>query len=238
MQDSRRSHLLHQEWWTMLGRTHWVERLGLWWCSGVESGVIQSHHCPVRPCSASYSSLQSQLHACRASQSSFPGNRKCSPSPSVSLRLPIAFLAGWWYQHSVSWAHCLWQPFSWRHWCPENLPWGPTSKSGPSNIPVQELVSFVRILLLLPCAIVYDPQFGCLLVSTHPMKKADYGGTTPYWLGAPQLKVGESCPVRFKNLFDHRKQPLSSWWTPIEQWLITGNSCFLCCVNADGNDRL
>ena len=151
MQGSRRSHLLRQEWWTMLGRTHWVERLGLWWCSGAESGVIQSHHCPVPPCSASYSSLQSQLHACRASQSSFPGNRKCSPSPSVSLRLPIAFLAGWWYQHSVSWAHCLWQPFSWRHWCPENLPWGPTSKSGPSNIPVQELVSCKNSFVVALC---------------------------------------------------------------------------------------
>ena len=72
------------------------------------------------------------------------------------------------------------------------------------NIPVQELV-FCRILLLLPGAIVYYPQFGCLPVSKHPMKQADCGGTTPYWLGAAQLKVGDSFPVRFENLSHHWK---------------------------------
>ena len=93
------------------------------------------------------------------------------------------------------------------------------------NIPVQELV-FCRILLLLPGAIVYYPQFGCLPVSKHPMKQADCGGTTPYWLGAAQLKAGDSFPVRFENLSHHWKQPLASWWPPIEQWLIISNCCF------------
>ena len=38
------------------------------------------------------------------------------------------------------------------------------------------------------------------------------------------------------NPFSHRrKQPLASSSTPIEQGLITGNSCFPCCVDADGN---
>ena len=64
----------------MFGCTHCPDRVGLRWCSGIESGVIQNHrHCsPVPPCSASYSSLQSRLHAHRARQSSFPANRKCS----------------------------------------------------------------------------------------------------------------------------------------------------------------
>jgi len=34
----------------------------------------------------------------------------------------------------------------------------------------------------------------------HPMKNADRGGTTSYWMGAAQLEVGGSCPVRFANL--------------------------------------
>ena len=59
MQDSCRMHLLCQWEPTMFGRTHCPDRVGLRWCSGIESGVIQNHrHCsPVSPCSASYSSL-------------------------------------------------------------------------------------------------------------------------------------------------------------------------------------
>ena len=80
MQDSCRMHLLCQWEPTMFGHTHCPDRVGLRWCSGIESGVIQNHrHCsPVPPCSASYSLLQSRLHAHRAHQSSFPANRKCS----------------------------------------------------------------------------------------------------------------------------------------------------------------
>ena len=48
----------------------------------------------------------------------------------------------------------------------------------------------------------------------HPIRMADRGGTAPYWLGAAQLEVGDSCPV--------------------ERWLITGICCFACCVHADG----
>jgi len=40
---------------------------------------------------------------------------------------------------------------------------------------------------------------GCLLISMHPMKKANRGRTAPYWLGAAQLKAGGSCPVGLKS---------------------------------------
>ena len=70
------------------------------------------------------------------------------------------------------------------------------------------------------------------------MKKADRGGTTPYWLGAAQLEAGGSSPVRFENLSHRRKQPLAPCSTPIEQWLNTGICCFPCYVDADRMAKL
>ena len=67
----------------------------------------------------------------------------------------------------------------------------------------------------------------------HPMRMVDRGRTAPYWLGADQLEVGDSCPVRSENLSHHREQHLMLSSTPIEGWLITGICCSLCCVHAD-----
>ena len=37
------------------------------------------------------------------------------------------------------------------------------------------------------------------LSSRHPLKQADRGGSTPYWLGAAQLEAGGSCPVGLRG---------------------------------------
>jgi len=58
---------------------------------------------------------------------------------------------------------------------------------------------------------------GCLLISMHPMKKANRGGTAPYWLGAAQLKAGGSCPVGLEGPSRRRERPLALHSTPIEQ---------------------
>ena len=56
---------------------------------------------------------------------------------------------------------------------------------------------FCRILLLLSGVIVYNLQFGCLLVSMHPMKKADCGGTTLSFSGV--ISLGYK-PLTFYNV--------------------------------------
>ena len=67
---------------------------------------------------------------------------------------------------------------------------------------------FDIFLLLLPGALVDKLLVGYFLISMHPMKKADHGRTTPYWLGAAQLEAGSSCPMRHEDLSHHQKQPL------------------------------
>ena len=65
----------------------------------------------------------------------------------------------------------------------------------------------------------------------HPFLERN--GEKPYPIGLHVplwLIYGRSPPF-----FHRRKQPLASSSTPIKQWLITGNCCFPCCVDADGN---
>ena len=66
----------------------------------------------------------------------------------------------------------------------------------------------------------------------HPMGQASHDGTSPYWLGAAQLKAGGRCSVRHGDLSHRLERPLAPSSTPIEQWLITGNCRSTCCVYA------
>ena len=80
----------------------------------------------------------------------------------------------------------------------------------------------------------FQSAFRISLIPMHPMRMADRGGTALYWLVTAQLEVGNSCPVRSKDLPHRREQPLAPCSTPIEQWLITGICCSPCCVHLDG----
>ena len=66
------------------------------------------------------------------------------------------------------------------------------------------------------------------------MKKANRGGTAPYWLGAAQLEAGGSCPVGLEGPSHRRERPLALHSTPVEQQLNAGNCRSLCCINAMG----
>ena len=194
----------------MFGRTRCPDRVGLRWCSGIESVVIQNHrHCsPVPPCSASYSSLQSRLHAHRARQSSFPANRKCSNNNSKNTFLYSAFTKL--NTPKVLLPQCplpanhvscrmmlilafslLSSLFMTALFLVSLMPWrsseSPNIRVRMFQHPSSRAGLFCRIFLLLSGAIVYNLQFGCLLVSMHPMKKADCGGTTLSFSGLISL---------------------------------------------------
>ena len=172
MQDSCRMHLLCQWEPTMFGRTHCPDRVGLRWCSGIESGVIQNHrHCsPVSPCSASYSSLH-----LKSFSFSVP-----VPANHVSCRMMV-ILAFSLLSSLFMTALFLVSLMSWRSSERPNV------KVRMFQHPSSRAGLFCRILLLLSGVIVYNLQFGCLLVSVHLMKKADCGGRTLSFCGVISL---------------------------------------------------
>ena len=49
----------------------------------------------------------------------------------------------------------------------------------------------------------------------HAVRQTKCGKTAPIWLGAAQLEVGGSCPVRSEDLSNRRKQLLAPCSTPI-----------------------
>ena len=63
-------------------------------------------------------------------------------------------------------------------------------------------------------------------LSTHPMEQASHGGTAPNWLGAAQLKAGDSCPMRLRGSLPPTEMAPGARFLGHSDELKTGNCSF------------